>query len=189
EMAIHLNMSEADLDNLDLDMQLRGTFDEVNGSVYRIDGIAWARTNTVSVVQYRIDGDDWIEASYEIGEEGSTALVPFNWSVALDVNKLSKGDHSIEVRAVGPEGESLPLTYTVMGTGMSTSDSSSSFGRILFLGGLFLLVLVVGAIASLKQIKENAESSGSTITGEIEQQTQEEPVLDAELVTEESSSG
>ena len=161
----------------------------MNGSVYRIDGIAWARTNTVSVVQYRIDGDDWIEASYEIGEEGSTALVPFNWSVALDVDKLSKGNHSIEVRAVGPEGESLPLTYTVLGTGMSTSDSGSSLGRILFLGGLFVLVLAAGAFASLKQIKENAESSNSTITGEIGQQNHEEPALDAELLTEEPASG
>jgi subtilisin family serine protease len=190
EMAIQLNMSEVDLENLDLEMQLRGTFDEVNGSVYRIDGIAWARTNSVSVVQYRIDGGDWIEASYEIGEEGSTALVPFNWSVALDVDKLSKGNHSIEIRAVGPEGESLPLTYTVMGTGMSTSDSSSSLGRILFLVGLFVLILAAGAFASLKQIKENAESCRVSVTVErLYQQTHEETVLDAELVTEESTSG
>ncbi|MGY8702395.1 MAG: hypothetical protein ACKVHH_06775 [Candidatus Poseidoniales archaeon] len=190
EMAIQLNMSEVDLDNLDLDMQLRGTFDEVNRSVYRIDGIAWARTNSVSVVQYRIDGNDWIEASYEIGENGSTALVPFNWSVALDVDKLSKGNHSIEVRAVGPEGESLPLAYTVMGTGMNMSDSSSSFGRILFLVGLFVLVLAAGAFASLKQIKENIESCRVSVTVERQyQQTHEETVLDAELLPEESTSG
>jgi len=190
EMAIQLNMSEVDLDNLDLDMQLRGTFDEVNRSVYRIDGIAWARTNSVSVVQYRIDGNDWIEASYEIGENGSTALVPFNWSVALDVDKLSKGNHSIEVRAVGPEGESLPLAYTVMGTGMNMSDSSSSFGRIIFLVGLFVLVLAAGAFASLKQIKENIESCRVSVTVEsLYQQTHEETVLDAELLPEESTSG
>ena len=116
--------------------------------------------------------------------------MPFNWSVALDVDKLSKGNHSIEVRAVGPEGESLPLAYTVMGTGMNMSDSSSSFGRIIFLVGLFVLVLAAGAFASLKQIKENIESCRVSVTVERQyQQTHEETVLDAELLPEESTSG
>jgi hypothetical protein len=51
------------------------------------------------------------------------------------------------------------------------------------------LVLAAGAMASLKQIKENAESSNSTITGEISQQIDDEPALDAELLPEESTSG
>jgi len=111
-----------------------------------------------------------------------------NWSVVLDVDMLSAGNHSIEVKAVGGNGSSLPISYMVEGTGKGLVASEEGSGRILFLGGLLLLVLAAGGYASWKQSKEN---SGQSFTGEVvdddsqpdeTQPSEIDEVLDAEMV-------
>ncbi len=187
KMAFFLNESGTNLSTLDLDMQMRTNLIEQNGSVHRVDGIVWARSGAVTSVQYRIDEGSWKEATYEIDEGGTTALVPVNWSVVLDVDMLSAGNHSVEVKAVGGNGSSLPISYMVQGTGKGLVATEEGSGRLLFLGGLLLLVLAAGGYASWKQSKDNFEP---TFTGEemVEQSPSEEPPLVAEIVENESAS-
>jgi subtilisin family serine protease len=187
KMAFFLNESGTDLGSLNLDIQMRSNMIQQNGSVHRADGIAWARSGSVDSVQYRIDEGSWKEATYEIDEGGTTALVPVNWSVSLDVDMLSAGNHSVEVKAVGGNGSSLPISYMVQGSGKGLVASEEGSGRLLFLGGLLLLVLAAGGYASWKQSKDNSDSSFTPeVVAEIT--SSEEVPLEAELVENESAS-
>lgn len=189
EMAIFLNESETDLETLDIDLQMRKTSIQQNGSVHRTDGIVWARSGSVDSVQYRIDGGEWREATYEVNESGSSALVPVNWSVVLDVDMLSAANHSVEVIAMGGNGSSLPIIYMVQGTGKGLVESSDSgIGKLLFFAALLLLVLVAGAYASVKQAREN-NSSPLPLESFTNDEEQDEVPLEAEIIDVDDSGG
>ena len=85
--------------------------------VVNITGHAWSQSGSVDKVEFRIDDGDWIQATYSIEPGEIGALTPFNWHIILDQNKLTIGEHVIEVHAVSGSMHSLPVFFEISGTG------------------------------------------------------------------------
>ncbi len=85
--------------------------------VVNITGHAWSQSGSVDKVEFRIDDGDWIQATYSIEPGEIGALTPFDWHIILDQNKLTIGEHVIEVHAVSGSMHSLPIFFEISGTG------------------------------------------------------------------------
>ena len=85
--------------------------------VVNITGHAWSQSGSVDRVEFRIDDGDWIQATYSIEPGEIGALTPFDWHIILDQNKLTIGEHVIEVHAVSGSMHSLPIFFEISGTG------------------------------------------------------------------------
>ena len=80
-------------------------------------------------------------ATYEVVEGGLGALERFDWMVAYDMDLLSKGNHTLEVRGLNEEGvSSLPVFVTFSGTGEGMDGAGGLDADLLFLAGAVLLL-------------------------------------------------
>jgi subtilisin family serine protease len=129
--------------NVDVATQVHITNASVNGStgLYEVRGVAWGQAGAVSAVEVRIDGGSWMQATYEVVEGGLGALERFDWMVAYDMDLLSKGNHTLEVRGLNEEGvSSLPVFVTFSGTGEGMDGAGGLDADLLFLAGAALLL-------------------------------------------------
>jgi subtilisin family serine protease len=133
--------------NVDVSTQVHITNASVNQStgLYEVRGVAWGQAGAVSAVEVRIDGGSWMQATYEVVEGGLGALERFDWMVAYDMDQLSKGNHTLEIRGLNQEGtSSLPVFVTFSGTGAG-SDGAGGLNAdlLLVVGAVVLLALLV----------------------------------------------
>ena len=121
------------------------TVDNDSG-LYVISGEAWGQSGSVSAVQFRMDNGEWQSASFEESSDEIAALQRFTWTVALDLNKMSEGNHTIEFRGLNEASvQSLPVFVTVSGTGDSMDEFSSGWSTtqyVLLVGTLVVLCLL-----------------------------------------------
>ena len=78
-----------------------------------ITGHAWTQSDIIDVIEFRIGDGNWKEATYEAVPEELGPLTPFNWTIAIDLSSIPSGLQTIEVRATGANGHSLPVLVEV----------------------------------------------------------------------------
>ncbi len=138
------------------------------GGTTIITGHAWTQSNVIERVEYRVGDGDWREVTYEVAPEELGPLMPFNWTVALD---LPSGDQVVEIRAVRGDAQSLPVL--VEAKGMGGEAGAAGFNGILVgLSISVLILLIVGAMFMFRQ--------GSMMQGD------DEEIVEAEILEEEN---
>jgi hypothetical protein len=133
-----------------------------------ITGHSWTQSDVIAAVQYRIGDGSWKEATYEAVPEELGPLVPFNWTVALDLSNVPSGEQTVEVRAVRGGEQSLPVLVEVSGGGAS---SSSGMSMAIVVGGSIALIVVFALLIGLIMTRQ-----GSNLQGE------EEEIFEAEII-------
>jgi hypothetical protein len=127
----------------------------------------------VDRVEFRLGDGEWSEATYEIADNLS-AGESFNWTVVLNLDGLSKGNQTIEIRAVSGEMISLPVLVTVEGSGRGMEASSG--GVVLYALGLAILVMLLAAVLGWRMHRVSSELSKGSLN------LSQASVMDAELV-------
>jgi len=133
-----------------------------------ITGHSWTQSDVIAAVQYRIGDGSWKEATYEAVPEELGPLVPFNWTVALDLSNVPSGEQTVEVRAVRGGEQSLPVLVEVSGGGAS---SSSGMSMAIVVGGSIALIVVFALLIGLIMTRQ-----GSNLQGD------EEEIFEAEII-------
>ena len=138
------------------------------GGTTIITGHAWTQSNVIERVEYRVGDGAWREATYEVAPEELGPLMPFNWTVALD---LPSGDQVIEIRAVRGDAQSLPVL--VEAKGMDGEVGAAGFNGVLVGFSISVLILlIVGAMFMRRQ--------GLMMEGD------DEEIVEAEILEEEN---
>ena len=109
-----------------------------------ITGHSWGIDSPVESVEFRIDGGQWSQTTYESVPSEIPSLVPFNWTLALDADSLSSGTHLVEIRAIDAEGISLPIVLEIEGGG--SVEGAASFSAYLFSLAIVLIVVLVSSV-------------------------------------------
>jgi len=154
ELAIFLHGS-GQSQSIDPEIQNHGLNFTQDG-IINITGHAWGQSGSIESVEFRIGEGTWQEATYSetIGEIG--ALTPFLWHVLLDPDKLSSGNHTIEIHAVSGDFHSLPVFYEVAGSGSDSSANgipSSVIGLVALVALAWVGSLVLVRFRSDEQIE------------------------------------
>ena len=120
-----------------------------DSGINTILGHSWSQTDVVQRVEFRVGMGEWKEATYEAVPEELGPLTPFNWTVAIDLSSIPAGQQTIEIRATGSSGHSLPVLVEV--EGVESSASSSSFTLIIALVGLAAILTLATIIVAMKR--------------------------------------
>jgi subtilisin family serine protease len=144
------------------------------GNKVVITGHAWTQSDVIAAVQYRIGDGSWKEATYEAVPVEIGPLVPFNWTVGLDLTSVPSGEQTIEVRAIRGGQQSLPVLVEVSGGGDS---SSSGMSTIVIIGVSLALIAIFALLISFIMLRQ-----GSNI------QDEDEEVFEAEIISGEDYS-
>jgi len=148
-----------------------------NNSI-QLKGHSWSQSGSVDSVKFRIDGGTWYDVAFNSSESEIPldSLTPFDWYVSIDSDKLSKGNHTLEVTAFSSTGQSLPVVVQVEGEGsISSSYSIPSF--------VYILVAIVGLIwfSALLLIRYRDDSQISSLISKLRYSTNDD-VIDAEII-------
>ena len=167
---------------VDVTTQVHITETNTSNGITTLTGLAWGQVSAVSSVEYRIDGGEWMSATFDEGAETLGAFARFNWSVALDTSKLLEGNRTVEVRAINAEGvQSLMVAATVMG-GWDGEPESEEFGfQEVIMVGLAIALLVLALVILLGGDGDEYDAKNATYVPP----TIEEEVLDAIIEPEE----
>jgi len=141
---------------------------------------------SVNSVEYRIDGGEWMSASFEDTETTLGPLERFQWTIGLDLDKLPSGDVVIEIRGLSDEGQSLPISFVVQGNGFIEASSGLDLDSIIFFGPVIAII----AIALFFVSRTDApllliNSSEESVDEALEKDYDLSVVIDAELVEHE----
>ncbi len=178
KLAQHLNQTEQSA-SVDPYLQNHLLDYNVTGSTATIVGHSWGQQGVVERVEFRIGEGEWSEATYEIADNLS-AGESFNWTVVLNLDGLSKGNQTVEIRAVSGEMISLPVLVSVEGTGLGMEKSSG--GVVLYALGLAILVMLLAAVLGWRMHSVSNELSKGSLN------LSQASVMDAELVLSEEAS-
>ena len=159
---------------------------EMDSDMYVIDGFAWNQMGSVNSVEYRIDGGEWMSASFEDTETTLGPLERFQWTIGLDLDKLPLGDVVIEIRGLSDEGQSLPISFVVQGNGFIEASAGLDLDSIIFFGPVIAII----AIALFFVSRTDApllliNSSEESVDEALEKDYDLSVVIDAELVEHE----
>ena len=153
--------------------------------LYLINGIAWGQMGSVNAIEYRINSGEWMSVAFEQTNGSLSALERFSWSLALDLDKMSKGNNSIEIRGLSDDGQSLPVTIIVQGNG-NLSDSSESFIMELLPNTIFFVLFIIVGLLLWNSRTENPEKlyldSNASIAKVLKEDKDLASVVDAELL-------
>ena len=153
--------------------------------LYLINGIAWGQMGSVNAIEYRINSEEWMSVAFEQTNGSLSALERFSWSLALDLDKMSKGNNSIEIRGLSDDGQSLPVTIIVQGNG-NLSDSSESFIMELLPNTIFFVLFIIVGLLLWNSRTENPEKlyldSNASIAKALKDDKDLASVVDAELL-------
>ncbi|RJU83158.1 MAG: hypothetical protein DWB99_02955 [Candidatus Poseidoniales archaeon] len=162
---------------------------ESGSSMYEITGFAWNQMGSVNSVEYRIDGGEWMSASFNETDTPLGPLERFQWTIGFDLDKLPSGDVVIEIRGLSDDGFSLPIVLTVQGNGLVDSESSG-FASELIMGVGAAIILIIAIIVLFTSRTETPflliNSSEESIDEALEKDYDLSVVIDAELVEHES---
>jgi hypothetical protein len=140
---------------------------------------------SVNAIEYRLNGGEWMSVAFEETNGSLSALERFSWSLALDLDKMSKGNNSIEIRGLSDDGQSLPVTIMVQGNG-DMSDSSESFIWDLLPNTIFFLLFIIVGFLLWNSRTENPEKlfldSNDSIAQVLNEDKDLASVVDAELL-------
>ncbi len=147
-----------------------------NNNTIQLTGHSWSQSGSVESVQFRIDGGSWYDANFNSSISEVPALTPFEWYINIDSNKLSEGNHTLEVTAFSSTGQSLPVTVQIEGEG----DESSSYSIPSF---VYILVAVVALVwlSVLILLRYQSDSQISSLIGRL-RPVNIDDIIDAEIV-------
>jgi serine protease AprX len=153
--------------------------------LYVIQGIAWGQMGSVNAIEYRMNDGEWMSVAYEETNGSLSALERFSWSLALDLDKISKGNNSLEIRGISDNGQSLPITIIVQGNG-NLADSSESFIWDLLPNTIFFALFIIVGLLLWNSRTENPEAlfldSNDSIAKVLKEDKDLASVVDAELL-------
>ena len=159
-------------------------------------GHAWGQMGSVDMVEYRIDGGNWLEVKYgnlsnaddpPSGEEPTNPpeagpLTPFLWNVVMHPDELSSGAHLIEVRATSGSAHSLPALAFVNGTGGATGSMSLPPVALALVVGVFVIWVAALGFVRLRTDEEIEGLLG--LPGSTNAPTPTDRVIDADILSE-----
>ena len=161
---------------IDVTTQVHITETNTSDGIATLTGLAWGQVGAVMSVEYRIDGGEWMSATFDEGAETLGPFARFNWTIALDTSKLMEGNRSIEVRAVNTEGtQSLMVATTVLGTWDGEPEGEEFGFQEIIMAGLAVALLVLALIILLGGDGDEYDSKNATYVPS----TTEQNVLDA----------
>lgn len=164
ELAMYLgSTNQTDAVDVTIQNHLLGLVIEDGNAI--IIGHAWTQADVIDRVEYRVGEGAWKEATYEEEPEELGPLTPFNWTVALDLSALDKGEQTVEVRAVRGDFHSLPVTLTVMGEGVG-DDVGLNWTFLIGLS-IVMFVLLTTVVVIISARRADQESIEETIEAEI----------------------
>ena len=147
-----------------------------DNNTIQLTGHSWSQSGSVESVQFRIDGGSWYDANFNSSITEVSALTPFEWYINIDSNKLSEGNHTLEVTAFSSTGQSLPVTAQIEGEG----DESSSYSIPSF---VYILVAVVALVwlSVLILLRYQSDSQISSLISRFRLPNNDD-IIDAEIV-------
>ena len=168
---------------VDVTTQVHITETNTTDGITTLTGLAWGQVGAVTSVEYRIDGGEWMSATFDEGAETMGAFARFNWSVALDTSKLLEGNRTVEVRAINTEGvQSLMVAATIQGD-WDGQPPPEEFGfQEVIMVGLAIALLVLALIILLGGDGDEYETKNATY---VPPSLEEQEVLDAILESNE----
>ncbi|MCH2644278.1 MAG: S8 family serine peptidase [Candidatus Poseidoniaceae archaeon] len=165
---------------IDVTTQVHITETNTSDGIATVTGLAWGQVGAVMSVEYRIDGGEWMSATFDEGAETLGPFARFNWTIALDTSKLMEGNRSIEVRAINTEGtQSLMVATTVLGTWDGEPEGEEFGFQEIIMAGLAVALLVLALIILLGGDGDEYDSKNATYVPS----TTEQNVLDAIIET------
>ena len=165
---------------IDLTTQVHIPATTTSDGIATLTGLAWGQVGAVMSVEYRIDGGEWMSATFDEGAETLGPFARFNWTIALDTSKLMEGNRSIELRAVNTEGtQSLMVATTVLGTWDGEPEGEEFGFQEIIMAGLAVALLVLALIILLGGDGDEYDSKNATYVPS----TTEQNVLDAIIET------
>ena len=162
---------------VDVTTQVHITETNTSEGIATLTGLAWGQVSAVSSVEYRIDGGEWMSATFDEEAETLGAFARFKWTVALDTSQLMEGNRTVEIRAVNTEGvQSLMVATTVVGT-WDGQSADEGFGiQELVMVGLAITLLVLALVILLGGDGDEYESKNANY---FPPSLEEQEVLDA----------
>ena len=147
-----------------------------DNNTIQLTGHSWSQSGSVESVQFRIDGGSWYDANFNSSITEVSALTPFEWYINIDSNKLSEGNHTLEVTAFSSTGQSLPVTAQIEGEG----DESLSYSIPSF---VYILVAVVALVwlSVLILLRYQSDSQISSLINRFRRPNNDD-IIDAEIV-------
>ena len=140
---------------------------------------------SVNAIEYRMNDGEWMSVDLEQTNGSLSALERLSWSLALDLDKISMANNSIEIRGLSDDGQSLPITITIQGTG-GISDSSESFIWDLLPNTIFFVLFIIVGLLLWNSRTENPETlfldSNDSIAKVLKEDKDLASVVDAELM-------
>ncbi len=135
---------------VDVTTQVHITETNTSEGIATLTGLAWGQVSAVASVEYRIDGGEWMSATFDEEAETLGAFARFNWTVALDTSRLMEGNRTVEIRAINTEGvQSLMVATTVVGT-WDGKSADEKFGiQELIMVGLAVALLALALVILL----------------------------------------
>ena len=168
---------------VDVTTQVHIMDSNTSDGITTLSGLAWGQVSAVSAVEYRIDGGEWMSATFDEDAETLGPFARFNWSVALDTSKLMEGNRTVEIRAVNTEGvQSLMVATSVAGTWDGQAPKEEYGVQELIMAGLAIALLVLALIILLGGDGDEYESKNATY---VPPPTTEQEVVDAIIEPEE----
>ena len=165
---------------IDVTTQVHITETNTSDGIATLTGLAWGQVGAVMSVEYRIDGGEWMSATFDEGAETLGPFARFNWTIALDTSKLMEGNRSIELRAVNTQGtQSLMVATTVLGTWDGEPEGEEFGFQEIIMAGLAVALLVLALIILLGGDGDEYDSKNATYVPS----TTEQNVLDAIIET------
>ena len=98
-----------------------------------------------------------IQPTYEGVPSEIPSLMPFNWTLALDVTSLSSGAHIVEIRAADGDAISLPVVLEIEGGGLN--EGAAGLSAYLFSLGIVLIVILVSSVVLFLRNGDDEETS------------------------------
>ena len=161
---------------------------EVDSGMFVLEGFAWNQMGSVNSVEYRIDGGEWMSASFNETETTLGPLERFQWTIGLDLDNLPSGEVLIEVRGISDDGQSLPINIVVQGTGLGDSESSGFSSDIIMIAGAAMILIFAIALLFISRTETPLlliSTSEESIEEALEKDYDLSAVIDAELVDHE----
>ena len=165
---------------IDVTTQVHITETNTSDGIATLTGLAWGQVGAVMSVEYRIDGGEWMSATFDEGAETLGPFARFNWTIALDTSKLMEGNRTIDVRAVNTEGtQSLMVATTVLGTWDGEPEGEEFGFQEIIMAGLAVALLILALIILLGGDGDEYDSKNATYVPS----TTEQDVVDAIIET------